>query len=297
MPAWVLITFAAALVQTVRFSLQKRLRGSGLSSGGASFSRFLFAAPLAAALAAGVILATGAPVPGTSPRFWTFAIAGGLGQIIATMATVALFTQRNFAVGIAFTKTETVLVAAFSLVFLGEAVTVRGLAAILIGAVGVILISRPPGTGGVALFNRATLLGLIAGGFFGASAIGYRGATLALDGGSGVRRAPVTRAALTNIQTHAQAQWLSLREPGEMKRVLARWRMTALVGVTGMMGSLGWFAAFTLQNAAYVRALGQVELVFSFLWSWLIFRERSSVREVVGVAVLTGSILMLMLVI
>jgi drug/metabolite transporter (DMT)-like permease len=297
MPAWVLITFAAALVQTVRFSLQKRLRGSGLSSGGASFSRFLFAAPLAAALAAGVILATGAPVPGTSPRFWTFAIAGGLGQIIATMATVALFTQRNFAVGIAFTKTETVLVAAFSLVFLGEAVTVRGLAAILIGAVGVILISRPPGTGGVALFNRATLLGLIAGGFFGASAIGYRGATLALDGGSVLLRAAFTLAAVTTFQTLAMALWLSLREPGEMKRVLARWRMTALVGVTGMMGSLGWFAAFTLQNAAYVRALGQVELVFSFLWSWLIFRERSSVREVVGVAVLTGSILMLMLVI
>ncbi len=297
MPAWVLITFAAALVQTVRFSLQKRLRGSGLSSGGASFSRFLFAAPLAAALAAGVILATGAPEPGTSPRFWTFAIAGGLGQIIATMATVALFTQRNFAVGIAFTKTETVLVAAFSLVFLGEAVTVRGLAAILIGAVGVILISRPPGTGGVALFNRATLLGLIAGGFFGASAIGYRGATLALDGGGDLLRAAFTLAAVTTFQTLAMALWLSLREPGEMKRVLARWRMTALVGVTGMMGSLGWFAAFTLQNAAYVRALGQVELVFSFLWSWLIFRERSSVREVVGVAVLTGSILMLMLVI
>ena len=60
--------------------------------------------------------------------------------------------------------------------------------------------------------------------------------------------------------------WLRLREPGEITRVLAaladarRWS-----GVTGMLGSLGWFVAFTLQNAAYVRALGQVELVFSVL--------------------------------
>lgn len=297
MPAWIVITIAAALVQTLRFSLQKSLGAAGLGAGGASFARFLFAAPLAALLAAGLIAATGAPAPGTSLRFWGFALTGGLAQIIATVATVALFAERNFAVGIAFTKTETVLVAAFSLVFLGEAVTSPGLAAIVIGAVGVIILSRPPGPGGMALFNRATLLGLAAGGFFGASAIGYRGATLALDQGSVLLRAAFTLAAVTAFQTFAMALWLRLREPGEITKVLALWRTTALVGVTGMLGSLGWFAAFTLQNAAYVRALGQIELVFGFLWSWLIFRERSSARELIGVAVLAGSILMLILVI
>ena len=31
--------------------------------------------------------------------------------------------------------------------------------------------------------------------------------------------------------------------------------MTGLVGLTGMLGSVGWFTAMTIQNAAYVRAL------------------------------------------
>ena len=57
-----------------------------------------------------------------------------------------------------------------------------------------------------------------------------------------------------------------------------------------MLGSLGWFTAFTLQNAAYVRALGQVELVFSVLAAWLVFRERSSGRELAGIALIALSI-------
>ncbi len=294
---WIAATLAAALVQTIRFSLQKSLRGSGLSSGGATFSRFLFAAPLAALLATGLVTATGSGWPDMPPRFWVMVVTGGLAQIIATLATVALFAARNFAVGIAFTKTETVLVAAFSALVLGEAVTAPGLAAILIGVVGVLLLSVPAGGQLRGVFNRASALGLVAGAFFGISAIGYRGATLALGDGNAALRAAVTLAAVTAFQTIAMLIWLRLREPGEISRVVSRWRMTALVGITGMLGSFGWFVAFALQNAAYVRALGQVELLFSILGGWLIFRETTRPREWLGMAVLAVSILMLVLVV
>src|SRR5690606_20014717 len=89
---------------------------------------------------------------------------------------------------------------------------------------------------------------------------------------------------LTVIQTVLMAAWLRWREPGEIGRVLARWRRTALVGVTGSLGSLGWFAAFALQNAAYVRALGQVEIVFTLMASALGFREGLHLREAAGTA-------------
>ena len=62
-----------------------------------------------------------------------------------------------------------------------------------------------------------------------------------------------------------------------------------------MGGSLCWFIAFTLQNAAYVRAVGQVELVFSALVSWLVFRERAGGRELAGIGMLGLSILLLVL--
>ena len=49
-----------------------------------------------------------------------------------------------------------------------------------------------------------------------------------------------------------------------------------LVGISGGLASIGWFSAFTLQNATYVRALGQVELLFTFAVTLLFFREKIS---------------------
>ena len=295
MALWIPITFAAALVQTLRFLLQRQLKGAGLSTGGATFSRFVFAAPLAAALALALLLAAEAGLPALSPRFWGFAVAGGLAQIVATFCTVALFHERNFAVGIGFTKTETVLVAGFSALILGEPVSATGLLAIAIGFAGVLALTRARGAGEARLFNRATLLGLMAGGFFGASAIGYRGATLELLPAGFFFRAALTLACVTAFQTLAMALWLRLAEPGELTRVAARWRRTLPVGIAGMLGSLGWFTAFALQNAAYVRAVGQVEVAFTVLVSWLVLRERLSLRELTGIGLVVASLLIIVL--
>jgi drug/metabolite transporter (DMT)-like permease len=63
-----------------------------------------------------------------------------------------------------------------------------------------------------------------------------------------------------------------------------------------MAGSLSWFIAFTLQTAAYVQALGQVELLFSLMASVLFFKESVSRRELGGIGFLGLSILVLVLV-
>lgn len=296
MELWVVVTFLAAAVQTLRFSLQKRLKGLGLSTAGATFSRFLFAVPLAGAGTLALAWAGGHALPVPGALFWAFAISGGVAQIIATFCTVALFSERSFAVGIAFTKTETIQVAAFSALLLGEKVSAAGAAAIGIGFAGVVLLSRPPGgwrQGGI--FNRATVLGLLAGGFFGLSAIGYRGATQEIENADALFRAAMALACVTGFQTFAMALWLGFREPGEIGRVLRAWRATLPVGVTGVLGSFFWFIAFALQNAAYVRAVGQVELVFSILASTIFFREVPSRREVAGMAFLVLSILLIVL--
>lgn len=294
MALWLPITVAAALVQTIRFMLQRQLKGAGLSTGGATFARFVFAAPLAAVLA-GALLAAEGEVPPPAARFWAFAVVGGLAQIVATFCTVALFHARNFAVGIGFTKTETVLVAAFSAVVLAEPVAPAALAAIAVGFAGVLLLTRAEGAGTPRLFNRATALGLAAGALFGLSAVGYRGATQELLPAGFFLRAAVTLACVTAFQTVAMALWLRLAEPGELSRVARAWRRTLPVGVTGMLGSLGWFTAFSLQNAAYVRAVGQVEVVFTILASWLVFRERLTGRELAGIALVVASLLMIVL--
>lgn len=287
---WIWITLAAAAVQTVRFMLQKTLASTGLSVGGATFSRFLFGAPIAV-LGAVIALLVAGPVPVPGPQFLAFAIVGGAAQVTGTFLTVALFKLRNFAVGIAFTKTETVQVALMSLVLLGETVSGLGWLGIGLGLVGVLALSRNPD--GFSL--RATVYGVLAGGLLGLSAICYRGATQELLPAAPFLRAIVTLACVTTLQAFGMALWLRLREPGELGRVIGAWRRTFWVGVAGIAGSAGWFTAFALQNAAYVRALGQVEMVFTLIASVLFFRERLTAREGVGIGLVIGALVLIVL--
>ncbi|WP_069300866.1 EamA family transporter [Neptunicoccus sediminis] len=299
MDLWIPVTIGAAFSQNLRFMLQKHLKATGLSTTGATFARFLFAAPLAAALLWALVQANGWHIPDMPPRFFLFAGIGGVAQIIATMCVVALFSRRNFAVGITFKKTETIQTALIGVIILGEGISGSGLLAIVIGLVGVILLSDPPqnaGSGGWRrYFNGAAGLGLASGALFGVSAIGYRGASLSLGEAHFLLRSVFTLMCVTTFQTVIMALWLAMRDRGEIAKVLRHWRITALVGLSGMIGSLGWFTAFTLQNAAYVKALGQVELLFSFMASALFFKEKTTARELAGIGFVVLSILVLVL--
>ncbi len=300
MEAWIPITIAAAFAQNLRFMLQKHLKATRLSTGGATFSRFVFAAPLALLLVLALVSSGMRDLPGLNTRFLGFAMVGGISQILATVCVVALFAERNFTVGITLKKTETMQTAIIALIVLGEAVSAWGLIAIAIGLVGVLLLSDPPKTEiplrwQARVFNKASGLGVLSGALFGVSATGYRGASLALESGDFIIRAAVTLAFVTLFQSLVMTAWLRWREVGQISAVLRSWKVTALVGVTGVIGSLCWFMAFTLQNAAYVKALGQVELVFTFLASWLVFKERSNGREMLGILLVVASILVLVL--
>jgi len=299
MAAWVYITIAAAFSQNLRFMLQKCLHGAELSAVGATFARFVFSVPLIWCLIPAYAALTGQELPTIPSGFWMYALSGGLAQILATVCVVALFQHRNFAVGITFKKTEVPQTALIGLIVLGEGVSPSGLLAIAVGFAGVVLLSAPPDrTAGPflpQLFNRASGLGLMSGFLFGISAIGYRGASLALPVDDTILKAGFTLAIVTAFQTLLMAVWLAWRERGEISRVLRNWRMGGLVGLTSAIGSFCWFTAFALQNAAYVKALGQVELIFSFLTGIVVFGERTSWREIWGMIMITLGIVVLVL--
>lgn len=296
MEPWIVISVAAAAFQTLRFMLQKSLSMGPLSASGATFARFLFAAPFALVVALGCLLWTGTAFPQLGPWFWAFALTGGLAQIIATLFVVLIFAQRNFAVGITFKKTEVIQTALVGLVVLGDRVSATGMVAIVIGLVGVLVLSDPPGGEGRwinRLMNRSAGLGLASGAFFAVSAVAYRGATLEVANDSPFLRAAISLSAVTLSQTIAMGLWLRWREPGQLARVWAARRVAVWMGVTGMAGSLSWFTAFTLQNAAYVFAVGQIEVIFSLVASVVFFREKITGRELWGIGLLTASILVL----
>ncbi|UWQ92532.1 DMT family transporter [Rhodobacteraceae bacterium M382] len=298
MSLWIPVAIAAASFQTVRFMLQKVLSTATLSPVGATFSRFAYSMPLILLGLAGYLVVSGRELPTLNATFWMFAAIGGTAQILATVCVVALFKQRNFAVGITFKKTEVIQTAIVGLLVLGDQVSLWGTVAILIGLVAVLVLSKAPDSTGAwwrHLTNRAAQLGLGSGVLFAFSAVSYRGASLELGMLEPAFRAAVTLAAVVSLQAGSMALWLAWRDRPQLRAVWASRRVGLWVGLTSMGGSFCWFLAFTLQNAAYVKALGQVELILSLLASVLFFREKISAREMLGMALLGGSILALVL--
>lgn len=296
---WIPATIAAAFFQNLRSALQKHLKAK-LTNAGATYVRFLYAWPLAVLYCAGVKVAGGMELPAMNARFLAFCLAGAMTQILFTFLLMWMFNFRNFAVGTTYSKTETVQVAILGFLVLGDTLTAGAGLAIAISVVGVMAMSAAHSRLSLrhvlaGLGEKSALIGLTCGAFLGASSIFYRGASLALGDGPAVMRAAFALAVATTIQVVVMGAWLAWREPGQIGTVLRAWRVASLVGVAGVLASICWFIAFTVENAAYVRALGQIELVFTFIASHFFFKERTSRTEIAGILAVIAGILLLLL--
>jgi drug/metabolite transporter (DMT)-like permease len=299
MELWIPITIAAAFGQNLRSALQKSLKGR-LSTGGAAYSRFCYAVPFALIYLAGLLAYNGAELPEINGRFLAFGAIGGVTQIFATFLLVHLFSYRNFAVGNAFSKTETVQTALVGVVVLGDPISSGVALAICVSLTGVVALSFGKGQLDArsliaGLKERTTIIGVFSGTMFGVSAVSYRAASLSLGGPDAITQAAFTLACVTVFQTLLMGFWLLKREPGQLAAVGKAWRIAGLVGLCGMIASACWFTAMTLENAAHVRALGQIELVFTFIASTLYFREKSNRVEIIGILFILSGILMLVM--
>ena len=295
---WIPITIAATVFQNVRSSLQKHLKDT-LSTAGATYVRFLFAVPFALVYLLVVMRMTDVDFPPLNSRFALFVLIGGGTQILGTTLLIHMFSFRNFVVGTAYSKTETVQAAALGILILSDPITGWALTAIVISLVGVMLLAIAHQEFGfktllTSLFQKTAGIGLASGAFFGVAAVSYRAASLSLGVGF-VVSAACTLATVLILQTVTMTAYLYFREPGQLSVVAGAWKTSSLVGLAGMLASACWFTAMTIQNAAHVRALGQIELFLAFLSSLIFFREKVKATEVVGVALVVAGILVLLL--
>lgn len=295
MELWIPITLFAAFCQNLRSAVQKHLKGQ-LGSTGATFIRFGYGFPFACLYVVVLHVAFGFEFPEINQVFLIAGALGGLAQIIGTFLLVYLFSFRNFAVGTAYSKTEPIQAALFGFVLLGEGISWITGVCILVGIAGVIVISLARTEISVSvvrqsLIGRPALIGLGSAAMFGASAAAYRVASLSLDGTGIPMQAGFALAYATIFQTVVMIFWMVLRDPGQLRASAAAWRIAVWAGATGVAGSIGWFTAMTLQNVAYVRALAQVELVFTFLMSWLVFKETIARSEIAGCVLIVTAVL------
>lgn len=296
---WIPVTIAAALFQTLRTAVQKYLAGR-LSTTASAFTRFAYGAPFALLYLAGLAAWQDAAIPAPHPEFLGWVLLGAVSQIVATAMLIAAVTLRNFTVGVAWSKTEILQAAVVGIVLLGEPVGPAGSAGIILATAGVMLMSLAKSGQGwrsllAGLTERAAVVGIGAGAGFAVSAVGFRGAALSLGLDDPIFAAAVTLAWATTLQTLLLGAWLAWREPGQLVQVVRTWRISGLAGLASVLGSGCWFTAMTIQLVPYVRTLGLVELVFTYLLTVFWFRERPRIRELAGVVAMAGGIAMVLL--
>src|SRR5690606_32472407 len=200
----------------------------------------------------------------------------------------------------AYSRTEPAQTALFALLFFGERVTGGTLLAIAVSVFGVMLISvahmHMSWRNLVAsIFARNALIGLASGTLFGISAVAYRAASLALGGPNFMMQAAVTLAWTITLQTLVMGGWMLWKDRAEIGRIGKAWKVSLFTGFVGATASFGWFMAMTLQQAAVVKALAQIEMLFTFTASVFFFKEKINRIETAGCALIVAGILVLVL--
>ncbi|WP_135465700.1 DMT family transporter [Crenalkalicoccus roseus] len=297
-PLWLPVTLAAALFQCWRTALQQKLRGQ-LSVNAAAVVRYLYGVPVGALLLALYLLFAGGTLPAPTAWFLLLCAAGGLGQILGTNLLIMAFGHRGFAVGTAYAKTEAVQGAALALVLLGERISALAWVGIGISVAGVLWLSlagkaRSAGEVLRATVQPAALCGLASGFFFALTAVLIKAANQELPGEDPILRALVTLVVTNVLQTMMQGGWLLWREPEQVPAVFRTWRSSAQVGALSACGSACWFTGFALAPVALVRAVGQVEILFTLLFSRFYLRESPTRAEVAGALILVAGVVLVL---
>ena len=286
------------MVQAVRTALQKHLTG-GMGVRAATLVRFLFGLPFAAAYLAALMVVNGYTLPALNTTFVVSCLAAAAAQTTATALLIRLFSLRNFAVGTSYARTEAFLTGLIGAAFFAEVINPAGWVAIGTSVVGVLAMTlgggRLSGVSAMAVFtDRSMAIGLASGGGFALASLFIRQASLSLGHADWLFTAALTLVAIILIQTVTLGSYLLVRQPGEFVAIARQWRACVLVGLTSTVGSAGWFTAMTIERAAYVKAVGQIEFVFTLLASVYVFRERSSELELTGMLMVVAGILVLL---
>jgi drug/metabolite transporter (DMT)-like permease len=204
--------------------------------------------------------------------------------------------DRSFVVTTAYLKTEAIQAAVFGFVFLGDHLTGLKVLAIVIATLGVVVtalkLSDKTRFANFAQW-RPTLMGLVAAAAFALSAVGFRGAVIAVPGVSFVTAASATLVLGLLVQTALLTILLSWRAPEVLRAIFGLWKPSLFAGFMGAFASQFWFLAFALTAAANVRTLALIEVLFAQGVAYFSFRQPLAPRELAGIALIVIGVTLL----
>ncbi len=293
---WIVVTIIAAFFQNLRSSFQKKINKE-VSTIASTYVRFSFALPLAIILFFVYFKDFSVFMEVIKqPGFLIDVTMASIFQVIFTFVLLYLFKFSNFVVGTSLSKTEVIQVAIFEYLILNEKLSKLGISGIIISTLGVIILSiKDLKLFLQNIFSKTTLIGLISGLFLALSIVYFRSAALSLENfNSNFEKVITTLLFGLLIPTIILTIYLLLFEKNEFIKLYNDKYDCMLIGVGGFFASLSWFYAFTLIQASFVRAVGQIELLFSYFSSRYFFKEKVRVTEIIGIIIFVFGVTILL---
>ena len=296
--SWVLITVIASLSQTLRSVFQKNLiEYVGVLT--SAYTRFIFALPFVTLLAVFFLDTQDLVIlKNFSSTAWFFLIAASICQILFTIILIKLFTLRSFAIGVAFSKTEVIQTTLLEIIIVGFILTSKVLLAIIIGFIGMLFMSKQKLIGNMkynSLFFKQVTLGVSCGIFLGLSSVLYKVALDTVTSDLIYKKVLVLSFLALAFQSAIFGIYILVTEGTQNTlKLMLIWKRGLPVGFFACAATFCWFYAFSLVDATLVRAVGQLEIVFSVLISFVFYKERITGFELIGMSLITISIFALL---
>jgi drug/metabolite transporter (DMT)-like permease len=293
---WIPITILAAFSQNLRSAYQRKLQFN-VTSIISTYTRFLFGLPFVFIYFLVIYNFSNSAFHITNYNliFFIYCFIGGVSQIIATFLLLRMFINNNFSVATAYSKTEPIQAAVFAFILFNESISLNGVIGIVIGLIGIITISLKKVELSYAFMNLSVFKGLLSAALFGLSAVLFRAASHNLNSVDYILSSSFTLLIALIIQTIILTIYIFYKDIKQFSMITSFLKDSFIVGFFGALASICWFYAMSIQNVAYVRALGQIELIFSLLISFLFFKEKIFLNQVIGIFIIFISLIIIML--
>lgn len=297
MEIWIYFTLLAATMQAVRTAGQKQLSGK-LNAMATTSVRYVYALPFAWAYLWWMLEFRDIEVPTLNNDFLRYALIACITQIIGTVFLVAAFRYKNFAVATSLAKTEAIQVAIVGALLFAAPLSVMGWFSVIVGVVGVFLVSKVKFSPREMLAGSDAMAGL---GFGLGAGLGLAITTLLIRESSLALHtdllvsAAVTLVFMITVQSIVSVIYVYFQDKKQLTLMLKHWRLCLFVGITSVLGSIGWFTGASFQTAAYVKALGQVEFFITLVLTYRLFKEKITFIEYLGMFLIVLSVVILLL--
>tara|TARA_B100001029_G_C15031359_1_gene437181 strand:- start:176 stop:1075 length:900 start_codon:yes stop_codon:yes gene_type:complete len=292
---WIPITIFAAFSQNLRSIYQKKLQ-KNISNISSTYTRFLFGLPFVFIYFLFLYNYSNTTflVSNINLQFIFYCLIGGISQIIATFLLLKIFMTNNFSVATAYSKTEPIQAAFFGFIILSDPISFIGFIGIVIGLIGIMITSIKKVNLTINFFNLSVFYGLLSGSLFGLAAVLFRGASHSLFSIDYILTSSFTLLIAIGIQTLILTIYILFKDIKQFYLLYLNWKDGLIVGFFGAFASICWFYAMSVQNVAYVRALGQIELIFTILASIFYFKEKIIKTEILGILITLIGILIIL---